>query len=164
MFILNHGFSFSVFVCCSSIVDGHQRIATTKELLKDGYEIDKIPVIEIEAKTESEVAEKLLLLNSRYAKITDEGLYEYINEFNLDLEDFKADLEIPEIDIDSFFTGYFENVDPEEINQDDQNNQDIVIKVVIRPSVWAEHSEPILKTINEMVKEYKKGISFQVNE
>ncbi|MFH1621317.1 MAG: hypothetical protein ABIB04_04515, partial [Patescibacteria group bacterium] len=50
--------------------------------------------------------EKLLLLNSRYAKMTDEGLYEFLAEHSVDLFGIKDDLSLPEIDIDKFITGW----------------------------------------------------------
>jgi len=104
--ILKHGFSFPVFVWKTWIMDGHQRIFTVKELFKEGHTIGDIPVVDIEAGSKKEAAEKLLLLNSRYAKITDDGFYEYLNEFDLDLLEFKDDLELPEINLDRFIDGY----------------------------------------------------------
>jgi len=104
--ILKYGFSFPVFVLQSWIMDGHQRIFAVKELLKEGHTIGDIPVVEIEAESKKEAAEKLLLLNSQYAKITDDGFYEYLNEFDLDLLEFKDDLELPEINLDRFIDGY----------------------------------------------------------
>ena len=109
--ILKHGFSFPVFVWKNNMLDGHQRIFATKELLKEGYTISDIPIVEIMASDRSEAAEKLLFLNSRYAKITDDGLYEFLNDFDLDLNDMAGDLEFPDIDFDRFMKGYVEDVD-----------------------------------------------------
>ena len=104
--ILKHGFSFPVFVWDDFILDGHQRIFAVRELLKENYTIGNIPVVEIEAASKTEAAEKLLLLNSRYAKITDEGLYEFLAEHSVDLAEIKDDLVLPEIDLDKFVTGW----------------------------------------------------------
>jgi len=106
--ILKYGFSFPVFVWKHSILDGHQRLFVVKEMLKEGYEIGDIPIVEIEAKNKTEAAEKLLLLNSRYAHITDEGLYEFLNEYSVDINEISDDLELPDIDIDNFISGYLE--------------------------------------------------------
>ena len=100
--ILKYGFSFPVFVWKNNILDGHQRVFVTAELVKEGYQIGDIPAVEIEAKDETEAAEKLLMLNSRYAKMTDDGLYEFLNTHNVDIENMFADLELPEIDMDGF--------------------------------------------------------------
>jgi len=104
--IIKHGFSFPVFVWGDQILDGHQRIFATKKLLKEGYKIGKIPVVEIEAKDRAEAAEKLLFLNSAYAKITDDGLYEFLNDNALKIEDFASDLNLPAFDMDAFLQGF----------------------------------------------------------
>lgn len=107
--ILKHGFSFPVFVWGGDkILDGHQRIFTVRELITEGYMIDDIPVVDIDAKSKKDAAEKLLALNSRYAKITDEGLYEFIDANELDLSEFAGDLNLPEIDMAKFCKGWGE--------------------------------------------------------
>lgn len=103
--ILKHGFSFPVFIWGSKILDGHQRVFATKSLIKDGYSIEDIPVVEIHAESAAEAAEKLLVLNSRYAEITDEGLYEFLAENELDIRDFSCDLSLPAFDMESFIGG-----------------------------------------------------------
>ena len=104
--ILKYGFSFPVFVWKNNILDGHQRVYVTAELVKEGYQIGDIPAVEIDAKDETEAAEKLLMLNSRYAKITEDGLYEFLNTHDVDIENMFGDLDLPEIDMNRFLTGY----------------------------------------------------------
>lgn len=106
--ILRYGFSFPVFVWGDKILDGHQRVFAVRELLKEKHTIGKIPVVEIEAENETEAAEKLLILNSRYARITDEGLYEFLSNHSVDLTGIKDDLVLPEIDLDRFISGWSE--------------------------------------------------------
>lgn len=117
--ILKHGFSFPVFVWGDFLMDGHQRVFVVGKLLEDGYTIGDIPVVEIDAKNEKEAAEKLLLLNSRYAKITDDGLYEYLNNFELDISELKVDLELPEINLDRFMARYFEDENTDNAEKSD---------------------------------------------
>jgi len=115
--IVKHGFSFPVFVWGKKILDGHQRIAATKELLGDGYTIGNIPIVEIEADDEATAAEKLLLLNSHYANITTGGLKDFIEATGVDINDIAGDLNIPELDIDAFVDGY---VDSDVLSSDDE--------------------------------------------
>ena len=107
--ILKHGFSFPVFVWKNQILDGHQRVFATRALLKEGHTIDALPVVKIKAKDKTDAAEKLLVLNSRYAQITQEGLYEYLNEFDLDIMAFKDDIELAEINMDEFIEGWVQD-------------------------------------------------------
>ena len=95
--ILKYGFSFPVFVWELNILDGHQRLAAVKELIEAGHEIDAIPVVKIEAKDEKEAAEKLLILNSRYAQITQHGFDAFVEEIEIELPEMQSLLHIPEI-------------------------------------------------------------------
>ncbi len=133
--ILKYGFSFPVFVWKdhNEIVDGHQRVFVVKNLLSEGYTIGKIPVVEIKAKNRTELAEKLLALNSKFGEMTDDGLYEFLNSYDVNLEDIAEDIDIPDIDINEFMENYYEddeanNVDEkaDEIPEVDEEN--IVIK------------------------------------
>lgn len=69
--ILRYGFSFPIFIWDGNILDGHQRLAAVKSLIGEGHTIEggMLPVVHIEARDKKEAAEKLLLINSRYAKI-----------------------------------------------------------------------------------------------
>lgn len=99
--IMKYGFSFPVFVWNGNILDGHQRVKAARALLKDGYETEgkKLPVVEINAKDRREAAEKLLLINSRYAKIDQSGFDTFIKDFEIDIEDMSSLLEISDIEI-----------------------------------------------------------------
>jgi hypothetical protein len=97
--ILKYGFSFPVFVWENKILDGHQRLKAVKQLVSDGYKIkdNKLPVVRIEAKNEKEAAEKLLLINSRYAKIDQEGFQVFTFDFDIDILEIGNFIDIPEI-------------------------------------------------------------------
>ena len=96
--LIKYGFSFPVFVWGTEILDGHQRIFAAKDLIKSGYTIGKIPVVEIEAKNKKEAGEKLLILNSEYGKKTNEGILSFLDDFEV-IPDLDI-LEIPSIDFD----------------------------------------------------------------
>jgi len=74
-----------------------------------------LPVALIKAKDRKEAAEKLLLINSRYAKIDQDGFDFFVQDFDIDVADMSGLLEIPEIDFgieDEEFEG---NTDPDDI-------------------------------------------------
>lgn len=95
--ILQFGFSFPVFVWKNNILDGHQRLMALRDLIADGNTIKHIPIVEIEAKNKSEAAKKLLLINSRYATITQDGFDNFIQEFQIELNNIDEFLHMPEI-------------------------------------------------------------------
>ena len=78
------------------ILDATQRYHALEQLEKEGYEIPKIPYIEIEAKDRKDAAEKLLQITSRYGTINEETTF--FEDFDIDLS-FINDIEIPELDV-----------------------------------------------------------------
>lgn len=114
--MIDYGFSFPFFLWIDQegkkwIVDAHQRKRTLTRMrnvgiMKDGellkFTIPSLPAVQIHAKDKVEAKKKLLLLNSRYGNVTQEGFYEYINEEGLEIpmEDFSELLYIPEVELE----------------------------------------------------------------
>lgn len=124
--ILKYGFSFPVFCYKQKethwILDAHQRVKTLKLLQEEGYYIPDLPTVFIEAKDKREAKEKLLQLNSNYGKFTDEGLYEFMNEPNFEIDvNFLKEIDLPDFDLEKFELGYLQEYKPEnkekEINE-----------------------------------------------
>jgi hypothetical protein len=115
------GFSFPVFVWKDKkgkqhIVDGHQRVATVREMLKDGYALPKrqVPIAWIEADSKTDALKKVLLAASQYGKYTEESVYEFVNMASLDFPELKMKLDLPQLSMSKLSSGWFEdNVDPQ---------------------------------------------------
>lgn len=116
--ILKYGFRFPVIVWNNKIIDGHSRVLVLKDLIKEGWQISDIPVADIEAKNEKEAKKALLDFNSRFGKITNDGLYEFAETAGLDFEEWKDDVDFAEIDIDYFNDSFYND----EINDIEENN------------------------------------------
>lgn len=114
--ILTHGWITPIFIWNKDyILDGHGRILILSLLLKEGYTIGDLPIVDIEAKTKKEAAQILLAINSKYQTITDDGLYEFMNEMELNFKDLEI-LELPDIDMEIFKEAYQIGFQPTEIN------------------------------------------------
>jgi len=100
--IEKYGFRFPIFVWGNFILDGHQRILVIQKMISEGWSIDPIPVVEIEAENEKEAKRLVLLITSRYGHVTDEGLYEFIMTSELDFNELKEEVDLPEIDFKQF--------------------------------------------------------------
>jgi len=116
--IIDFGFSFPLFIWrdgahCWSI-DGHQRVATLKEMQKEGWQVPELPVVWIDAKDEKEAKHKLLLAVGAYGKVTDEGLYEFIKTACLEMGTLNETIELGDIDFNKFIAGYGEEHDTSE--------------------------------------------------
>lgn len=117
--ILKYGWRFPVHVWRDGdtdyVHDGHGRLNVLKSLIAEGYMIDKIPVVDIQADDRRMAAALLLAVNSKYGTITGDGLYEFMHDMDIDpivLETF----DLPDIDLDDFRAEFFEhnNMDDEE--------------------------------------------------
>jgi len=97
-----------------NILDGHHRKKVMELIEKDGYKIPQLlPAVFVKCENKTEAGKILLAINSHYAKITDEGLYEFINNCDIDFESVKNDIEIPDINIEKFENGFVNDFMPE---------------------------------------------------
>lgn len=93
-------------------LDGFHRIKVLKELLKEGdYIPGRLRADFIECKTRKDAAKLVLIYSSIYAKISEEGLYEYLNKNFLDLNTLELEISIPEVNIEEFKAGFYEDID-----------------------------------------------------
>lgn len=103
------------------IIDGHARVRTLRQMQTEGYIIPKVPVIFVEAATEAEAKEKVLLARSQYHKTTDEGLYQFIHTNLMDWDELKLEVSFPEINMQMFEDGYMKDFQG---NPNDQKEYD----------------------------------------
>lgn len=94
------------------IIDGHARVRTLRQMQTEGYTIPPVPVIYVEAASEAEAKEKILLARSQYHRTTEEGLYQFIHENYLDWGELKMEVEFADINMIEFEKGYFGDEPP----------------------------------------------------
>ncbi len=119
--IARKGFSFPVFVWRDKagrlkVIDGHQRLNTLREMLKDGYVLDggRVPVAYIDAASEKDAKAKVLLAASQYGRYDEESVYRYIGEAGLDWGELKLEIDLPQISMGKLAAGYFKDDDVDE--------------------------------------------------
>lgn len=104
----------------ANIMDGHQTKQALKSLEADGWKIPEIPYVTVEAKSRKDAAEKLLQINSRYAKMNPNTTW--LEEFDFDMgeiEELIGSIEIPELD------GYLsQSLDLDDVSQVENNQED----------------------------------------
>jgi site-specific DNA-methyltransferase (adenine-specific) len=94
--IEKEGFAFPIHVWPNNgvynIIGGtHRKLALTK-MKEEGYDIPKIPIIKIEANDLQHAKKLLLLETSSFAKITEEGLAEFMEDMDFSiLEDVELE-------------------------------------------------------------------------
>ena len=89
-------------------LDGHQRVLVLGELAKDGYQIPAVPIVYVEAKDEKH-AKRILLSNvAQFGHVESQGLYEFMTQAELPMEELAGHFDIPGIDMGKFDEEYFD--------------------------------------------------------
>lgn len=113
--IVKYGFSFPFFAWKDKegtlwIEDGHHRqLVIAKMVADENYKCPALPVSYVHAKDKKEAMRKLLALNSRFAKITDDGLYEYMHDAEITMDELDIEFDLPDIDTKRFEAEYFKS-------------------------------------------------------
>lgn len=94
-------------------LDGRHRFLDLDLASQSGADVpDMLPATFIDCANMKEAAELVLVYSSAYAKITQKGLLDFVQNFDLDFPDLKALVNIPEFD-DIAFEGLLHNTDTE---------------------------------------------------
>lgn len=85
--MVEFGFSFPLFIWIDPLtnikwaIDGHQRnFRALPKMRQEGWTIPPLPAVIVHAADRIEAKKKLLVLNSRYGKVTAEGITDFLNE------------------------------------------------------------------------------------
>lgn len=116
--IIDLGFSFPFFVWDDNgilkLLDGSHRKKTILRMKEEGISFpEMLPIVKIFAKDYSEAKRKLLAVTSNYAKITEEGLRNFV----LDIDDFSLEEMKDSFSFSDINLNYFD-LTLEELNQE----------------------------------------------
>lgn len=109
----SYGIRFPVFIWRHEghtyTIDGHQRALVLKDMIADGWVLidNEIPVVEIQADSEQEAKQLILLATSQYGKTNPDALYEFLHAAEIDFEQIKTYLDVPGINLERFEAGYY---------------------------------------------------------
>lgn len=109
--ILETGFAFPMFIWKSEgkfyLIGGHQRVRALKTLRDEGFTIPLVPVVFVHAETYRLAKRRILQDASQYGTVDRQGLYELMNDIQMDPGDFAASFKLPELNVPSFNAEYF---------------------------------------------------------
>lgn len=164
--ILELGFSFPISAWKNRnktfILDAHQRVDTLMRMRAEGYVIPELPVVWIEAADEKEAAKKILAATSQYGEIQVDGLYSFMERFDLNMDEVETAFNFPEVDFDSFRMSYFHEPLPV---IDDSKPDYGQPKVIIRPAQSPDSPPVVLgQTVVDARKEWASGMPEFVQE
>ncbi len=150
--IRDFGFSFPFFYAVLGgrryVLDGHGRLLALQIFKQLGGQIPRLPAVRIHAKDEADAKQKLLRLNSRYGTIDLEGLKDFVDGLQVNVDD----LELPDINIEDIFIDDLEEEEPE--------IQEKPEKTLIQIGDISESVSPIIaeKIINIITRRKQKPV------
>ena len=99
-------------------LDGRHRYLDLEKVIASGKVVpDELPATFINCTNMKEAAELVLVYSSSYAKITQQGLFDFVQNFDLDFPDLQTMMNIPDFDSIAF-----EGM----LNQSENNNEPII--------------------------------------
>ena len=102
------------------IMDGHHRKMALQALKDEGYFIPPVPCNLVIAKSKKEAAKVILISNSKYSRVSEESLSDYMIDMELKVEDLE-NLDIPELNMN--------DLEPEQESKDGLTDDDAVPEV-----------------------------------
>ena len=81
------------------ILGGHQRHTALKKMRDEGYEIPLIPVSLVEADNIKQAKKKVLALTSQFGTMTQDGLINFCEMNEINIDDMMKEFRFPEIPI-----------------------------------------------------------------
>ena len=88
-------------------LDGYHRCKVLEQLSAAGIRVpERLPGTFIRCKSKKDAARLVLIYSSIYARVTDEGLYEFLESNRIQFDDIKLEIDIPSINLAEFEKGY----------------------------------------------------------
>lgn len=84
-------------------LDGFHRVKMLHQLVNDNFRVpEELPATLIHCENKQEAAKLVLIYSSIYAKITQQGLFDFIQAYDLEYTDIVGQIDIPEFSTDRF--------------------------------------------------------------
>jgi hypothetical protein len=105
--ILRNEFSqpFYVWQPCETMycLDGFHRVSLLHELLQEGHEVPELlPATFVDCNDKQEAARLVLQYSSIYAKVTESGMLDFMEAFDLSFDDVSMTIDLPDFSMDTF--------------------------------------------------------------
>lgn len=104
--IIDNGFSFPIAIWNHEnsyyIIAGHQRQRVLLKMREEGWLVPEIPIVMISAKSFDQAKKKLLADTSAFGRITHEGLYEFLNDSGISLDEIEETMRLTDVNYSLF--------------------------------------------------------------
>ncbi len=141
----------------AKLLNGHQRTRVLHKMRDDGWVIPPLPVSIVEAESHQQAMKKILSLTSQYGEITKDGLYKFMNEAQLSMDEVAASFRFPEIKFDDFKIEFY-NGEPSLLKDDTYT------KKIEAPVYEPRGEKPAVTELCDLTKTLELTKKIQENE
>jgi hypothetical protein len=113
-------------------LDGNQRTRVLLTLRGEGYSIPNLPVTFIKAKTKKQAKKILLSLTSQFGNMTSQGLYQFMMDADLGMDEVEDSFSFPEIEFGSFKSEFFDKEPGNDPDEDKVETPEAVRNPVVK--------------------------------
>ena len=97
------------------ILNGHQRLRTIKTMVeKEGYVCPDLPINIVKAKDWNEAKRKILALTSQFGKTKAEGLWNFLKDTDISIEELMSDYTFADLDLVEWVDTYHKTGEQDE--------------------------------------------------
>lgn len=109
-------------------LDGKHRTLALEELIKDGVNVpNSLPATFIHCENKKQAAKLVIIYSSIYAKISQQGLFDFLKEYELQMSEFNGEISLPDFSMPRFEQKF----DLMGVKDDESDNEQIDIDDVI---------------------------------
>lgn len=141
-------------------LDGKHRTLLLEELITEGFEVpDKLPGIFIDCKNKQDAAQLVLVFSSMYAKITQQGLYEFIKLQDIDFSTIKETIDLPGLSLETMKDWFLSEPAENDLIGLAKHNP-ITLKITFQSKEQIDTTEKLIK---EMLEEHCPGAYYSMS-
>lgn len=130
-------------------LDGKHRIDILNELVSEGKNVPStLPATFIHCNDISEAAKLVMVYSSLYAKVTSDGLFDFIKQFDLNFEHLKSFVDMPNIDLNIINDRFMPLPDDGELIGQNKNKP-VTLKITFETASQLDQIEPLIKELIE---------------
>lgn len=128
-------------------LDGKHRFEILNDLKSEGFNVPQLlQATFINCKDKNEAAQLVLAYSSFYAKVTSEGLFDFIKSHSLDFENLKTFVDMPNIDISILNDQFLPEPNPDELIGPSKDKP-ITLKITFQTTEDLEMVEETIKAL-----------------
>jgi DNA modification methylase len=102
-------------------LDGYHRSRMMQELIIEGHDIpEQLPATFVFCKDVKEAAKMVLVYSSVYAKVTESGFNDFVQSYQIDLQDVLPQINIPDLDLKFKESDKLIQLEDDHFNEDDE--------------------------------------------